>query len=102
MNRVLGIAPSSVSERPPARRSLAPLEPVSTRARLLLGVGFFVLFFAAWSVFTLGGFVSPTFLASPITMAVTTSADGIGSTARAGASAMVSARSMIGAVPPRT
>ena len=48
MNRVLGIAPSSVSERPPARRSLAPLEPVSTRARLLLGVGFFVLFFAAW------------------------------------------------------
>ena len=69
MNRVLGIAPSSVSERPPARRSLAPLEPVSTRARLLLGVGFFVLFFAAWSVFTLGGFVSPTFLASPITMA---------------------------------
>lgn len=68
MNRVLGIAPSSVSERPPARRSLAPLEPVSTRARLLLGVGFFVLFFAAWSVFTLGGFVSPTFLASPITM----------------------------------
>ena len=70
MNRVLGIAPSSVSERPPARRSLAPLEPVSTRARLLLGVGFFVLFFAAWSVFTLGGFVLATVIAVPLGIAM--------------------------------
>ena len=37
--------------------------------------------------------------AIPMTIAVTTSADGIGSTARAGASATLSARSTIGAVP---
>jgi len=42
---------------------------VSTRTRLVLGVAFFILFFTVWSVFTLGGFVSPTFLASPVTMA---------------------------------
>ncbi|MGE0312163.1 MAG: ABC transporter permease [Lautropia sp.] len=47
---------------------MAPLEPVSQRMRWLLGVAFFVVFVAAWAVFTLGGFVSPTFLASPITM----------------------------------
>ncbi len=49
-------------------RAMAPLEPVSPRARWMLGVGFFVLFFAVWAFFTLGGFVSPTFLASPVTM----------------------------------
>ena len=49
-------------------RGMAPLEPVSPRARWMLGVGFFVLFVAVWSAATLGGFVSPTFLASPITM----------------------------------
>lgn len=53
---------------PRRRRALAPLEPVSARARWLLGLGFFVLFVAVWSFFTLGGFVSPTFLASPVTM----------------------------------
>jgi NitT/TauT family transport system permease protein len=68
MSRVMGVAPAP-DVRLPSRRSLRPLEPVSTRARLVLGVGFFVLFFALWSVVTLGGFVSPTFLASPITMA---------------------------------
>ena len=68
MSRVMGVAPSLEPERP-RRRALAPLEPVSTRTRLALGVAFFILFFAAWAVFTLGGFVSPTFLASPITMA---------------------------------
>jgi NitT/TauT family transport system permease protein len=47
---------------------MAPLEPVSPRARWMLGVAFFVLFIAVWSGFTLGGFVSPTFLASPVTM----------------------------------
>ena len=47
---------------------MAPLEPVSGRAQWVLGVGFFVLFVCAWSFFTLGGFVSPTFLASPPTM----------------------------------
>ena len=34
----------------------------------MLGFLFFVLFFAAWAVATLGGFVSRTFLADPITM----------------------------------
>ncbi|RYF00647.1 MAG: ABC transporter permease [Comamonadaceae bacterium] len=53
---------------PARRRRLAPLEPVSTSARWLLGVAFFVLFFLVWAGFTLGGFVSPTFLASPVTM----------------------------------
>ena len=53
----------------PRRRGLAPLEPVSPGTRLVLGLGFFVLFFAIWAFFTLGGFVSPTFLANPITMA---------------------------------
>ena len=53
---------------PRRRRSLAPLEPVGARARWLLGLGFFVLFVAVWAFFTLGGFVSPTFLASPVTM----------------------------------
>jgi NitT/TauT family transport system permease protein len=50
------------------RRSLAPLEPVGARARWLLGLGFFVVFVLVWGFFTLGGFVSPTFLASPVTM----------------------------------
>jgi len=58
-----------VATVPARRRGLAPLEPVSLRARWMLGLAFFVVFVAAWSVFTLGGFVSPTFLASPITMA---------------------------------
>ena len=49
-------------------RLLGPLEPVSSRARWLLGVGFFILFVVVWAFFTLGGFVSPTFLASPVTM----------------------------------
>jgi len=47
---------------------MAPLEPVGAQARWMLGVAFFVLFVGVWSFFTLGGFVSPTFLASPPTM----------------------------------
>ena len=58
----------AASTAPRRRRALAPLEPVGARARWLLGVGFFVLFVAVWAFFTLGGFVSPTFLASPATM----------------------------------
>ena len=61
-------APAAPTQ-PRRRRSLAPLEPVSPRTRWLLGLGFFVLFFTVWGFFTLGGFVSPTFLASPVTMA---------------------------------
>ena len=68
------VQPLSVTEpkkQPKAtvrRRSLAPLEPVSSRSRWMLGLAFFALFVAVWAFFTLGGFVSPTFLASPITM----------------------------------
>ena len=47
---------------------MKPLTPVAPGARVALGVSFFVLFVAVWSVATLGGFVSKTFLADPITM----------------------------------
>lgn len=47
---------------------MRPLEPISATSRALLGVLFFILFFAAWSYATLGGFVSKTFLADPLTM----------------------------------
>lgn len=47
---------------------LRPLEPVSQRTRILLGISFFVIFFAVWAFATLGGYVSKTFLADPITM----------------------------------
>jgi len=41
---------------------------VAPGTRLVLGVAFFVLFVAVWAAATLGGFVSKTFLADPITM----------------------------------
>src|SRR5215203_139971 len=47
---------------------MKPLAPISTPARVVLGILFFVLFFAAWALATLGGFVSKTFLADPLTM----------------------------------
>lgn len=47
---------------------MQPLEPIGRRARIALGILFFILFFLAWGVATLGGFVSATFLADPITM----------------------------------
>ncbi len=47
---------------------MRPLQPVKPGARLALGISFFILFFAVWAVFTLGGYVSKTFLADPITM----------------------------------
>jgi NitT/TauT family transport system permease protein len=47
---------------------MRPLQPVSPGARVALGVSFFVLFFVVWAIFTLGGYVSKTFLADPITM----------------------------------
>ena len=64
------VAPAAMpaTRAPRRRRGMAPLEPVSPRARWVLGLGFFVLFFALWAAFTLGGFVPPTFLASPVTM----------------------------------
>jgi NitT/TauT family transport system permease protein len=45
-----------------------PLEPVSRRAKIALGISFFMLFVAAWALATLGGYISPTFLADPVTM----------------------------------
>ena len=62
---VLSLRPAPVARR---RRQLKPLEPISSRMQSLLGIGFFVLFVLVWAGFTLGGFVSPTFLASPVTM----------------------------------
>ncbi|MBY0361501.1 MAG: ABC transporter permease [Phreatobacter sp.] len=47
---------------------MTPLAPVSNSARVLLGISFFVLFIALWALATLGGFVSKTFLADPLTM----------------------------------
>ena len=47
---------------------MKPLEPVAPGTRVVLGVSFFILFFAVWAAATFGGFVSKTFLADPWTM----------------------------------
>jgi NitT/TauT family transport system permease protein len=47
---------------------MRPLQPVSPAARTLLGIAFFVVFFAAWAFVTLGGYVPKIFLADPVTM----------------------------------
>ena len=47
---------------------LRPFQPIGPSARLALGFTFFVAFFGLWAVATLGGLVSKTFLADPITM----------------------------------
>ncbi len=47
---------------------MKPLQPVSPGARVALGVSFFVVFVALWSLATFGGFVQKTFLADPVTM----------------------------------
>jgi NitT/TauT family transport system permease protein len=47
---------------------MKPLAPVSNTTRVVLGILFFILFFAAWSYATLAGYVSRTFLADPLTM----------------------------------
>ncbi|KFI33333.1 ABC transporter permease [Haematobacter missouriensis] len=47
---------------------MKPLEPISPRLRMVLGIIFFILFFALWAGVTLTGYVSPTFLASPVQM----------------------------------
>jgi len=47
---------------------MKPLTPVAPGARVALGVAFFVLFVAAWSLATFGGFVQKTFLADPLQM----------------------------------
>jgi len=47
---------------------MKPLTPVEPGARVALGIGFFILFFVAWGAVTLGGLVSKTFLADPLSM----------------------------------
>ncbi len=47
---------------------MKPLKPVSPTARVALGVSFFVVFVTVWALATLGGYVSKTFLADPLTM----------------------------------
>jgi NitT/TauT family transport system permease protein len=47
---------------------MKPLAPISNTARVALGILFFVLFVGTWSFATLGGYVSKTFLADPLTM----------------------------------
>lgn len=47
---------------------MKPLREISPGRRHLLGLAFFILFFAVWAVATLGGFVPKTFLADPIAM----------------------------------
>jgi NitT/TauT family transport system permease protein len=47
---------------------LKPLVPVAPGTRVVLGISFFVLFVAFWSLLTFGGYVSKTFLADPVTM----------------------------------
>ena len=48
------------------RRKMKLLQPVAYRTRIALGVGFFALFLAFWTILTLTGMVSPQFLASPL------------------------------------
>jgi len=47
---------------------LRPLEPIGQGARIALGISFFILFVLGWAFATFGGYVSPTFLADPLTM----------------------------------
>ena len=47
---------------------MKPLQAVSPGARIVLGISFFVLFFALWAAVTFGGMISKTFLADPVTM----------------------------------
>ena len=47
---------------------MKPLTPIRPGTRIALGIAFFVLFFAVWSIATFGGFVQKTFLADPIAM----------------------------------
>ena len=47
---------------------MKPLTPVAPSTRILLGIAFFIVFVAGWSLATFGGYVSKTFLADPATM----------------------------------
>jgi NitT/TauT family transport system permease protein len=47
---------------------MAPLQPVGPRARVGLGLAFFLAFVGAWAAVTFSGWVPKTFLADPLTM----------------------------------
>ena len=47
---------------------MKPLTPVAPGTRTVLGIAFFVLFFAVWAAVTFGGLVPKTFLADPLMM----------------------------------
>ena len=47
---------------------MTPLKPIASSTRIGLGILFFVVFVAVWSIATFGGFISKTFLADPLTM----------------------------------
>ncbi|WP_096696347.1 ABC transporter permease [Polaromonas sp. AER18D-145] len=47
---------------------MKPLQAVNPGMRIMLGISFFILFFAVWAFATFGGYVSKTFLADPVTM----------------------------------
>src|SRR5215468_3513672 len=47
---------------------MRPLHPLTSKQRAAYGLAFFVLFVALWASATFGGYVSKTFLASPLTM----------------------------------
>jgi NitT/TauT family transport system permease protein len=47
---------------------MKPLQPVHPGTRVVLGVSFFILFFAVWAAVTFSGWVPKTFLADPLTM----------------------------------
>ena len=47
---------------------MTPLSPISAARKVALGVAFFALFVAVWSIATFGGFVPKTFLADPLAM----------------------------------
>ena len=47
---------------------MTPLKPIASSTRIVLGILFFIVFVAVWSIATFGGFISKTFLADPLTM----------------------------------
>jgi NitT/TauT family transport system permease protein len=47
---------------------IRPLDPVTPKQRAAYGLAFFVLFVALWAWATFGGYVSKTFLATPLAM----------------------------------
>ena len=47
---------------------MTPLKPIASSTRIVLGILYFVVFVAVWSIATFGGFISKTFLADPLTM----------------------------------